>query len=114
MSEQRIAAVGVSSGEPAPVVPNLPILSSATTAWDGILVEQHRLRALQIPEHSLPKHLICIHLSSGIELDWRVAGERLQSRLTMPDDISLTPQAYRGWCAGIRKQRFCSYRLSRN
>jgi len=91
MSEQRIAAVGVSSGEPAPVVPNLPILSSATTAWDGILVEQHRLRALQIPEHSLPKHLICIHLSSGIELDWRVAGERLQSRLTMPDDISLTP-----------------------
>lgn len=67
MSEQRITAIGVKSGEPLPAVPNIPILSSARIAWDGIFVEQHRLKASQIPELSVPKHLICIQLSSEVQ-----------------------------------------------
>ncbi|MDF5732859.1 MAG: AraC family transcriptional regulator [Rhizonema sp. PD38] len=91
MSEQRITAIGVKSGEPTLAVPNVPILSSERNAWDGIFVEQHRLRSAQIPELSVPKHLICIQLSSEVELNWRVAGEREQSRLLTADDISFTP-----------------------
>jgi AraC family transcriptional regulator len=91
MSEQRIPSVDVSTGKPMLAVPNLPILSSATAGWDGIFLEQHRLQPAEIPELSVPKHLICIHLSRAIELEWRLAGERLQHRLMRPNDISLTP-----------------------
>jgi AraC family transcriptional regulator len=91
MSEQRITAVGVSSGERAPAVPDVPVLSSAKAAWDGIFVEQHQLPASETPEICVPKHLICIHLSPPMELECRVAGERRQSRLMTPGDINFTP-----------------------
>lgn len=91
MSEQRITGFGVSSGERMLAVPNVPILSSAKAAWDGIFVEQHQLPAFETPEICLPEHLICIHLSSPMELEYRVAGERRQSRLMTPGDINFTP-----------------------
>lgn len=91
MTKQRITAVRVSNQELAPAVPDAPILSSARSAWDGIEVEQHRLPAFETPEICVPKHLICIHLSPTLELDWRVAGGRLQSRLMTPGDMNFTP-----------------------
>lgn len=91
MTKQRITAVRVSSGELTPAVPDAPILSSARSAWDGIEVEQHRLPALETPEICVPKHLICIHLSPTLELEWRVAGGRLQSRVMTPGDMNFTP-----------------------
>ena len=91
MSEQRITAVGVSSGECTPAVPDVPVLSSAKAAWNDIFVEQHQLPASETPEVCVPKHLICIHLSHPMELEYRVAGERRQSRLMTPGCINFTP-----------------------
>jgi hypothetical protein len=90
-TQQRIKSVRVSSGELAPAVPEIPILSSASYPWDGILVEQHQLPGSQTPEICVPKHLICIHLSSSMQLEWRIAGGRLQSRVMTSGDINFTP-----------------------
>lgn len=90
-TQQRIKSVRISSGELAPAVPEVPILSSAKFPWNGILVEQHQLPASQTPEICVPKHLICIHLSSPMQLEWLIAGGRLQNRLMTPGDINFTP-----------------------
>lgn len=91
MTGRRITLVRVANGEIKPAFCKEPILSSAKIAWDGILIEQHRLSAHESPEFYIPQHLICILLDVPSQLEWRVADERRQSQLIKPGDIGFIP-----------------------
>lgn len=90
MSTRRIQAVRTSDRQDVPAALAVPILSSAD-AWEGILVEQHRLPPSETPEISVPKHVVCVHLSSPMGLEWKTAGERFRSSRMVPGDINFTP-----------------------
>lgn len=96
MSDPRITAVGVSSGERAPAVPDIPILSSAT-AWEfkqstGLTPHQYviarRLNRAQV--------LLATTDLTILEICFRV-GFKSQSHFTrlFRKLTGITPRAYR-------------------
>lgn len=87
MPKSQILLVDPLSGKPVPIAPDSSlILSSASTAWEGITVEQQRLPPTEMPPVYLPQHTISLQLKPPTVLDWWVNG-RIQSRRMVPGDI---------------------------
>lgn len=91
MSTERISAIDVASGNLVPMSSNPPVSSSALSGWNGIQVEQHRIPASESPELELQHHSISIQLGQPFEIDWRLAGGRLQTTQMSRGDVSVTP-----------------------
>jgi AraC family transcriptional regulator len=58
-------------GRPIPLVPHVPLLSSAHQPWEGFLLEQHASRGFEVPKHDHSSILLSMQLSAGLHLDWR-------------------------------------------
>lgn len=91
MPKSQILLVDPLSGKPVPIAPDSSlILSSANTAWEGIIVEQQRLPPTEMPPVYLPQHTISLQLKPPTVLDWQVNG-RIQSKQMIPGDICFLP-----------------------
>jgi AraC family transcriptional regulator len=58
-------------GRPTPLVPHLPLLSSANQPWEGFLLEQHASEGFEVPKHDHSAILLSMQLSASLRLDWR-------------------------------------------
>jgi AraC family transcriptional regulator len=58
-------------GRPIPLVPHMPLLSSAHQLWDGFLLEQHASKGFEVPKHDHSSILLSMQLSASLRLDWR-------------------------------------------
>ena len=76
-----------------PLLPGSPIThsSSAATPWTGLILEKHRIGAVEIPEHE--HHTFCLHLqtSGPVEMDWHSHGRTGHLNTGAGDLIFLTP-----------------------
>ncbi len=91
MPKSQILLVDPLSGKPVPIAHDSSlILSSASTAWEGITVEQQRLPPTEIPPVYLPQHTISLQLKPPTVLDWQVNG-LIQSKRMIPGDICFLP-----------------------
>jgi len=70
---------------------DLPVLSSFSSSWGSIQVEQHTLLAGECPELELQQHSITIQLGQPFEIDWRLAGEKPKRTQMSFGDVSITP-----------------------
>src|SRR5512147_2458588 len=77
-STTRADSPTIRTGNLAPILPNVPVLSSAGAGWQGITLEQFRCPPFETPEYSHPDHKIAIH--TRIPKDLRVR-RRLNGRL---------------------------------
>ncbi len=77
-------------------LPNEPVLSSQQHGWHGITIEQHCQPPFEIPEHSLPTHLIAIQTGAPIKVDNIVNG-RFQSGYSVRGDLSILPAHLPNW-----------------
>lgn len=93
MKNEFPSAINLKTGKLVPVASKTPILSSAKASWEGIIVEQHRLQPSESPELSLKQHSISIMLGCEYQVDWRLAGGKLNSTLMRQGEISITPKA---------------------
>lgn len=78
------------------ILPNQPIIWSQPQVWNGIAVEQHCQPPFEIPEHSLPQHLIAIQVGSPIKVENIVNG-RFQSGYSVSGDLSVLPAYLPNW-----------------
>ena len=62
-------------GRPVPLVPHLPLLSSADHPWNGFLLEQHASGGFEVPKHNHSSILLSMQLSAGLRLDWHSGSE---------------------------------------
>jgi AraC family transcriptional regulator len=76
-----------------PLLPGSPIShgASAATPWTGMILERHRVDAVEIPEHE--HHTFCLHLqtSGPVEMDWRSHGRSGHLNTGAGNLIFLTP-----------------------
>ena len=76
-----------------PLLPGKPITHSAnaTTPWTGLILEKHRVGAVEIPEHE--HHTFCLHLqtSGSVEMDWHSHGRTGHLNTGAGNLIFLTP-----------------------
>ena len=76
-----------------PLLPGSPITHSANapTPWTGIILEKHRVGAVEIPEHE--HHTFCLHLqtSGPVEMDWHSQGRSGHLNTGAGNLIFLTP-----------------------
>ncbi|HEY6413029.1 MAG TPA: AraC family transcriptional regulator [Edaphobacter sp.] len=76
-----------------PLLPGSPITNSATAAtpWTGLILEKHRVGAVEIPEHE--HHTFCLHLqtSGPVEMDWHSQGHTGSLNTGAGNLIFLTP-----------------------
>ena len=88
----RLSAIDIASGKIVPMTCEKPIISSADTNWEGIVVEQHHLPPSESEELCLQQHSISIMLGSEYQIDWRLAGGKLQSTKMTRGEVGLTPK----------------------
>jgi AraC family transcriptional regulator len=69
-SIRRISIDG--GGRHFPVVPHLPLLSSASQQWEGFLVERHLSDGFDVPKHSHSSILLCMQLNASLRLGWKL------------------------------------------
>ncbi len=57
-----------------PLLPDQPLTSNRHSLWKGVLLEKHRVGAVEIPEHE--HSTFCLHLqtSGPVEMDWSTGG----------------------------------------
>lgn len=55
--------------------------------WEGNLVERHCQPACEIPKHSVPGHIISVHLSGRAELERVRADGRTHRGILTSDDV---------------------------
>jgi AraC family transcriptional regulator len=76
-----------------PLLPGSPIShgASASTPWTGLILERHRVGAVEIPEHE--HHTFCLHLqtSGPVEMDWHSHGRSGHLNTGAGNLIFLTP-----------------------
>jgi AraC family transcriptional regulator len=76
-----------------PLLPGSPITHSANavTPWTGLILERHRVGAVEIPEHE--HHTFCLHLqtSGPVEMDWHSHGRTDHLNTGAGNLIFLTP-----------------------
>jgi len=66
---RRISIDG--DGQRFPLVPFLPLLSSASQRWEGFLLERHRTHGFEVPNHSHSSILLSMQLNASLRLKWR-------------------------------------------
>ena len=73
-----------------PAVAQPPLLTSAGLKWEGILLEQHRLKDVEVRDVYALNHVAFLQLSGAAELEW---GGELPNRRArfLPGQISLIP-----------------------
>jgi AraC-like DNA-binding protein len=74
-----------------PLLPGRPLTHSAQSPWTGIILEKHRVGAVEIPEHE--HHTFCLHLqtSGPVEMDWHSQGRTGRLNTGAGNLIFLTP-----------------------
>ena len=74
-----------------PLLPGRPLTHSAQSPWTGIILEKHRVGAVEIPEHE--HHTFCLHLqtSGPVEMDWHSHGRTGNLNTGAGNLIFLTP-----------------------
>jgi AraC family transcriptional regulator len=60
-----------SSGGHFPLVPHLPLLSSASQQWEGFLLERHLGDGFEVPEHNHSSILVSMQLNASMRLKWQ-------------------------------------------
>src|ERR1700761_5064135 len=58
-------------GRQVPLVPQEPLLSSASQHWDGFLLERHLSSGFEVPKHNHSAILLSMQLSASLHLEWR-------------------------------------------
>lgn len=71
-----------------PIVPYPPKLSSATYAWDGVLVERHSWKFDDVPNRTATTVLLHLHVGPPGRQVWRIDGKR-HSILARPGAVHL-------------------------
>lgn len=88
---KQIEATNPTSRDIIPITSHLPVLSSATSGWENIRVEQYCLPASESPERELQRHTITIQLGQPLEMEWRLADGHQKSTQMNRGDLSVTP-----------------------
>ncbi|WP_158820845.1 helix-turn-helix domain-containing protein [Granulicella sp. S156] len=74
-----------------PLLPGRPLTDSSRSPWSGLVMEKHRLGAVEIPVHE--HDTFCLHLqtSGPVEMDWNSSGRSGRIRSGVGNLIFLTP-----------------------
>jgi AraC family transcriptional regulator len=72
------------------MTPDLPVLTSAGTGWQGFLLEKHLAKPpFEAPEHHSSRHILHFHTSPAAT-DWRIDG-RIRRTTELPGSVTLIP-----------------------
>ncbi len=76
----------------APLLPNVPLLSSAGAGWQGITLEQFRCPPFETPEYSYPDHKIAIHtrIPEDLQVKRKLNG-RVQVEQVVAEQVIVVP-----------------------
>lgn len=90
MNERREVVYRVGTGEEIPALPTAPLLSSADTPWEGLLLERHTVEAVDTGPVACRNHVVFVHEGPPVETEFEVEGELLRRRL-VGDQVGLLP-----------------------
>ena len=89
-SADGAAAPAVSDAPPGTIA-NVGANAGANGSWDGVVVERHRTRDFELPESTVPTHLVCLRLGPPRMLHWRAGDGGRGSRIMLPGDSTFVP-----------------------
>ena len=91
MSERRNLVVEVRTGQTRPAMPSVPVLSSASLGWEGVLLEQHSSCAVENMEISPQDHVVIVQLGGPSLIELKMGNEAPRSVEALPGDVGIFP-----------------------
>jgi AraC family transcriptional regulator len=58
-----------------PLLASRPEVDGARSPWNGLIVEKHRVGAIEVPEHEHPTFCLHLQTSGPVAMDWRSFGK---------------------------------------
>ncbi|MFD2571940.1 AraC family transcriptional regulator [Spirosoma soli] len=92
---QRIQVTEPKTGQVLDAFPTQPLLSSQGAGWNHLVLEEHRLPPVEVPEVVQANIHISVQTGSPLELEWRTNGRFKRVPLT-PDRICFSPAGVSG------------------
>lgn len=75
-------------------MPERPILSSASSPWEGVLVEEHKDCARELLDLAPMAHLIVLQLSDAAMLEWKDTENGFRNRRHSYGEIDVVPAMF--------------------
>ena len=91
MTVKRISAFDTNLAKSMPIVTKLPTISSASFAWQGLVMEHHFLSASECPEMVTEQLTLSIKIGNFFATDWRLDGELKRCNMRW-GDIAVLPK----------------------
>src|SRR5687768_17556061 len=91
MTETRQLRVDLKTGQTSPAMPRKPVLSSATTPWRGLLLEEHTGGAVEVVNAAPLHHVITLQLQKTAELVLKNGGDTSRTLRLLPNQICIFP-----------------------
>jgi AraC family transcriptional regulator len=89
MSDSQIQLIDTNTKQSFPAAPkNAVQLTSAAMGWRGILIEQHCIPSMELPEHYVQGHRLLVHMGEPIEFEWKDSN-RWRSKVLQPGEFCL-------------------------
>lgn len=90
VNQRRESVYRLGTGEVSPALPAEPVLSSAATPWDGVLLERHAAESIETGPVAFRNHVVFIHEGPPSDVEIQLDGEPIRRRLTA-DQMGLLP-----------------------
>lgn len=88
--DKRELIIELKTGKNRPAVARDPLLSSANTKWQGILLEHHRVLPFENKDVCTLNNIVVLHLAASLTLEWKEDGPFRQIRI-LPNQVTIVP-----------------------
>ncbi len=91
MNHRREVVCRLGTGEMIPAVPSEPVLSSASTPWEGVLLERHvAVNGMDTGPVAFQNHVVFVHEGPPAEVEMDLDGTVVRRRL-VADQMGILP-----------------------
>jgi AraC family transcriptional regulator len=90
VNQRREVVYRVGTGEEIPAMPSPPLLTSASTPWEGVLLERHAAESVETGPVACRNHVVFVHEGPAVETEFQINGEQLRRRLE-PENVGVLP-----------------------
>ncbi|BAU14788.1 transcriptional regulator, AraC family [Leptolyngbya sp. NIES-3755] len=89
MSGSQIRLIDTETAQMFPAAPDESVtLSSAALNWQGILIEQHSIGSMELPEHYVQGHRLIVQTGEAVEYEWK-ENDHWQHKILQPGAFCL-------------------------
>jgi len=112
MQETTRVNLRYTDGRSEPVFAAAPVRADMSARWNGVVLEYHRVPAMELEEHDIAEDHLVVRLGSTLKLTWK-EGRAEKSKLLLPGTVSVYPAGPVSRCVWTQPSELLLFSITR-